>query len=1035
MGPSAVAMRISYTPTMHKHMHAPAIEWAYAAPRSFHTAVTTGDLAVASHVATIPTAFAAPWLACTATTMVDSAMAYCAAHESILTSATVWAYAAPRWIRTVTARGDSAVASRDTPHCHLRACRVGEASHPGPRNLLHSLDDPDGWDSECDCDGCDIAAPTQWPQSSDVMAGPVRGTGLDTPPVPCSSGRQDCFLPETDCSHPDYGIDSTDLSQWRSVEADLKLSTNWEQPSAPRPRPPPSLPIPGNAFIPCRTFAGSMADYVFTTRAEGTGYYNTSIADRNTTAPTPICLANVIPPPSLDLLPPPIERTRRARHARYADGRRRRKSCTQPTGTWQAESHTELANDDWRKDKIWAIDTSNANAWSTAATAVLPRSVADIVLLQETRIHNKDALVRAANAATACGWRAVFAPALRTGFNSSSAGCAVCTKKGIGMHPHAVDIIQEGSRCRFKAAWVGGVLRGGIHCCSVYLKDSVGASETNLNLLQEVATFLSCVKGPWVIGGDWNMSPQLLESTQFLSMVHGVIVAPDSPTCNGSIYDYFVISEGLLPAVAGIARIDDAGLSPHWPTRLYLRSDARRHLVRQLVRPRKVPGLLPCGPTTPVPDYSDATPSSVSQSEVDTCMSVWYSKAREEWHALTAHETSHRVLSSYVASDARFKWSPAAGAIATPGTGATRSATHWRSVARRFQEVANLLERPTADKAALISRHLSKVWRSLEDPPSCQAAGSTYMWTLAITRATHEGNIAVIRQLVKVADKAAEKAETASRHSRLKAWRDRLSAKNRPGCRMPSKNAFNWVRGPSGWVPSPIGDSLANECIPEEGDWDLEFSDLPHGSHPTERSRIWRRQEFGQPAPLCDQATVEAEADSWACSWNELQEYQCGFSVRGSPPLPTMLPSLLRQAAKTFPVGTGLGADNISPRALCRLSDNSIKCLCKLLVTMELLGSWASAMNLVLIVLLPKPDGGRRPIGLFPTIIRVWMRARAQCAHGWESANHRHCLYGGPSMGAQRASWQAAFAAETAARSGKYFAQSLLDLVMSKPLR
>ena len=32
-------------------------------------------------------------------------------------------------------------------------------------------------------------------------------------------------------------------------------------------------------------------------------------------------------------------------------------------------------------------------------------------------------------------------------------------------------------------------------------------------------------------------------------------------------------------------------------------------------------------------------------------------------------------------------------------------------------------------------------------------------------------------------------------------------------------------------------------------------------------------------------------------------------------------------------------------------------------------------------------------------------------------------------MGAQRASWQAAFAAESAARSGNYFAQSLLDLV------
>ena len=96
---------------------------------------------------------------------------------------------------------------------------------------------------------------------------------------------------------------------------------------------------------------------------------------------------------------------------------------------------------------------------------------------------------------------------------------------------------------------------------------------------------------------------------------------------------------------------------------------------------------------------------------------------------------------------------------------------------------------------------------------------------------------------------------------------------------------------------------------------------------------------------------------------------------------------------------------------------------------MELLGSWASVLRLVLIVLLPKPDGGRRPIGLFPSVVRVWMRARAHYAREWELANHRPCLYGGPSKGAQRASWQAAFAAEAAAQSNQHFAQSMLDLV------
>ena len=167
---------------------------------------------------------------------------------------------------------------------------------------------------------------------------------------------------------------------------------------------------------------------------------------------------------------------------------------------------------------------------------------------------------------------------------------------------------------------MGGVLRGGLHCCLLYLKDSEGASETNLNLLQEVAAFLSCLTGPWIIGGDWNMSPQTLETTNFAAMVRGVIVAPSSPTCNGSTYDYFVVSEGLRPCVAGIARIDDSGLNPHWPVRLYLRSNARRHLVRQLVRPCKVPGVLPCGPKPAAPDYADATPAHVAQQEIDRCM-------------------------------------------------------------------------------------------------------------------------------------------------------------------------------------------------------------------------------------------------------------------------------------------------------------------------------------------------------------------------------------------------------------------------------
>jgi hypothetical protein len=95
---------------------------------------------------------------------------------------------------------------------------------------------------------------------------------------------------------------------------------------------------------------------------------------------------------------------------------------------------------------------------------------------------------------------------------------------------------------------------------------------------------------------------------------------------------------------------------------------------------------------------------------------------------------------------------------------------------------------------------------------------------------------------------------------------------------------------------------------------------------------------------------------------------------------------------------------------------------------MEQAGNWSSELDLVLIVVLNKSDGGFRPIGLFPTVIRVWMRARSSHARAWEAANASRHLYGGAKMGAQRAAWVEAFCAEAAAFEDDEHAQALLDL-------
>ncbi len=89
----------------------------------------------------------------------------------------------------------------------------------------------------------------------------------------------------------------------------------------------------------------------------------------------------------------------------------------------------------------------------------------------------------------------------------------------------------------------------------------------------------------------------------------------------------------------------------------------------------------------------------------------------------------------------------------------------------------------------------------------------------------------------------------------------------------------------------------------------------------------------------------------------------------------------------TFPGDTGLGHDSIAPRAITRLSPDAIKTLAALFVAFERYGEWAEVNDLVLIVLLPENDRGYRPIGLFPTNIRLWFRVQLVTVRIWEKQN------------------------------------------------
>ena len=149
-------------------------------------------------------------------------------------------------------------------------------------------------------------------------------------------------------------------------------------------------------------------------------------------------------------------------------------------------------------------------------------------------------------------------------------------------------------------------------------------------------------------------------------------------------------------------------------------------------------------------------------------------------------------------------------------------------------------------------------------------------------------------------------------------------------------------------------------------------------------------------APLTQQESVDSEAAKWADVW---QQGVVGNHPRWPADMGQVLPDLavaqLREACYTFPSGVGLGWDKLHPRALVRCSDRVLGLFIQMLILAEILGEWPSCIGPILIILLPKSDGGRRPIGLFPSLIRLWMRVRLQVAQQWLLDNDRAYFYAG----------------------------------------
>ncbi len=184
------------------------------------------------------------------------------------------------------------------------------------------------------------------------------------------------------------------------------------------------------------------------------------------------------------------------------------------------------------------------------------------------------------------------------------------------------------------------------------------------------------------------------------------------------------------------------------------------------------------------------------------------------------------------------------------------------------------------------------------------------------------------------------------------------------------------------------------------------------------------------------QTHVEADRIEWDKTWQRLKgiatapwREETGQLEEWAVLPPPATVQELRMAASRFSHYTGVGADSFRPHWFSWLSTPLLATIGQFMMNIEAAGRWPGQVLQVLVHLIPKEGGGRRPIGLLASLVRWWERLRAPLIQQWRLRHARPFNWAAPGKNAEKAVWEQSLLDEAAANRGWSSASTLIDLV------
>ena len=650
----------------------------------------------------------------------------------------------------------------------------------------------------------------------------------------------------------------------------------------------------------------------------------------------------------------------------------------------------------------WTLETANASCEKTARGR-MQETAADVLSLQELRV-NESRVLECQKLAAGLGWSARYSPALRTSELGHSGGTGVAAREGVGirdLEPLPTDV-EWPPRHRFSATVVDVVLWKGVFAGSVYLQDGVGFAGVNIGILNMVAQVLRAYGGPFVLAGDFNMSPgELRESGWAHALSAKVVDAEGVPTyiagAAATSLDFFVVSEVLMPAVVSVQVVQDSGqVKKHRPVQLRMRGMSRDSKVQRLRKPKPFPVAQPVGcDRRPPGDYEQLiaeAQAAEGQAGLDRCYDRWVGCVQTELvDRYDCYLPSGEQDSRFLGRDrpCRAVWVP----LVRPGCPSramgTAESRMWRSLGNRLQHLAILRRSQACAGRVRADAELVSKLRSFRcpfaAPPTLWATWEYYRPFLSVAEPE------LIQWVASWMHQEATRQEGLEASARARSWKHwaAVTAMQDNG-----RLAHRFTKAPPPWQPTPVD---------EEG----RMLDMQQ----------WAGRAAGEWHQLWD---VHSGADEEPIDWEELVQ---GVEV----PLPTL--EQLRQVGSSFGQYTAIGRDCLHPKQIVSCSDGCLEACLALWALMFRLGRVPSNLALLVIALLPKPTGGTRPIGIFPSSIRMMARwTRWSVSSVWEASHPRSYWFGEAGKSCDVCTWRQALSAEYAVEVGQSSGTGLIDM-------